>query len=110
MKINIDILEEYLKDRYKGWATEQALFMKLAEELGEVAEVLNMRAGYKKADAENLDLKLGEELCDMIHYILAIAAINDINLEKIMLEKDKAGSKKYNHKINLEEYIKSRST
>lgn len=106
MKINIDILEKYLKERYSGWAKEEGLFMKLTEELGEVAEVLNMRAGYKKNTATDLSRALGEELCDMIHYIVAIAAINGINLSEIMIEKDRAGSKKYNHTINLEEYIK----
>ena len=45
MKITIDALQAYLSDRYGGRATEQGMFMKLAEELGEVAEVLNMRAG-----------------------------------------------------------------
>ena len=41
----------------------------------------------------------------MIHYIVAIAAINEIDLTEIMLEKDKKASLKYNHKINLESYI-----
>ena len=41
----------------------------------------------------------------MIHYIVAIAAITDIDLTKIMLEKDKKASLKYGHDINLEEYI-----
>lgn len=41
MKISIDELQVYLADRYSGWATEQSMFMKLVEEIGEVAEVLN---------------------------------------------------------------------
>ena len=105
MKINIDILEEYLHNRYGGWANEQGLFLKLTEELGEVAELINMRAGYKKAAEGDLTLALGEELCDMIHYIVAIAAINKIDLTAVMLEKDRRGSAKYNHDINLETFI-----
>lgn len=105
MKINIDILEEYLHNRYGGWANEQGLFLKLTEELGEVAELINMRAGYKKAAEGDLTLALGEELCDMIHYIVAIAAINKIDLTAVMLEKDRRGSAKYNHDINLERFI-----
>ena len=105
MQINIDIYEEYLKKRYGGWATEQALFMKLVEEIGEVAEVLNMRMGSKKADGTDLGQTLGEELADMIHYIIAIAAVNGIDLSAVIVEKDRRGSQKYNHDINLEQFI-----
>jgi NTP pyrophosphatase (non-canonical NTP hydrolase) len=105
MKITIDILQQYLLDRYGGWAKEQGLFLKLVEEMGEVAEVINMRSGAKRAKEVDLDRELGIELADMIHYIVAIAAINDIDLTSIMLEKDKKASAKYNHDINLETFI-----
>ena len=105
MEITIDILEKYLLERYGGWGNEQGLFLKLVEELGEVAEVINMRAGSKKATDTDLTRELGIELADMIHYIVAIAAINNIDLTSIMLEKDKKASKKYNHDINLETFI-----
>ena len=58
MKITIDLLEEYLLERYGGWATEQGLFMKLVEELGEVAEVINMRSGSKQASDVDCRLSL----------------------------------------------------
>ena len=105
MKISIDVLEDYLSDRYGGWANEQGLFLKLVEEIGEVAEVINMRCGSKKATDGDLQKELGTELADMIHYIVAIAAINNIDLSSIMLEKDKKASIKYNHDINLETFI-----
>ena len=105
MKITIDTLQAYLTDRYCGWANEQGMFMKLVEELGEVAEVLNKRAGRKATDENNLQEQLGIELVDMIHYIVAIAALNDIDLSKLMIEKDKKASVKYNHTINLEQFI-----
>lgn len=107
MNITIDNLPSYLSDRYSGWATEQSMFMKLVEEMGEVAEVLNKRAGRKASDETDLQEQLGAELADMIHYIVAIAAINGIDLTRTMLEKDKAASVKYHHKINLETYIRS---
>ena len=62
---------------------------KLVEEIGEVAEVLNKRAGRKASDENDLQEQLGIELVDMIHYIVAIAAINDIDLTTLMIEKDK---------------------
>ena len=105
MKISIDVMEKYLLERYGGWTNEQGLFLKLVEEIGEVAEVINMRAGSKKATDIDLQKKLGTELADMIHYIVAIAAINNINLTSVILEKDKKASMKYNHDTNLETYI-----
>ncbi|MBE6754494.1 MAG: nucleotide pyrophosphohydrolase [Ruminococcaceae bacterium] len=105
MKITIDTLLAYLSDRYSGWATEQSMFMKLVEEMGEVAEVLNKRAGRKASDDTDLQEELGLELADMLHYIIAIAAINNIDLERIIIEKDRAASAKYNHEVNLEEFM-----
>ena len=107
MKISIDVLQKYLLERYGGGANEQGLLLKLVEEIGEVAEVINMRAGNKKATEVDLTRELGIELADMIHYIVAIAAINDIDLNSIMIEKDRVASVKYNHNINLEDFIKS---
>lgn len=108
MNITIDTLQTYLSQRYGGWADEQGLFMKLVEEMGEVAEVLNKRSKRKFSDGEDLQAQLGTELADMIHYIVAIAAINNIDLTGIMVEKDKAASVKYHHDINLEAFILSR--
>ncbi len=105
MEITIDVLEKYLLDRYGGWANEQGLFLKLVEEIGEVAEVINMRSGSKKAMDVDLQKELGTELADMIHYIVAIAAINNIDLSSVILEKDKKASVKYNHSTNLETFI-----
>ena len=105
MEITIDALREYLFQRYNGWTTEQGLFLKLVEEIGEVAEVINMRSGSKKATDVDLQKELGTDLADMIHYIVAIAAINNIDLTAIMLEKDKKASVKYHHDTNLETFI-----
>ena len=41
MHITIEALEQYLAHRYGGWGKEESMFMKLVEEIGEVAEVLN---------------------------------------------------------------------
>ena len=108
MNITIKALQAYLADRYCGWANEQGMFMKLVEEIGEVAEVLNKRAGRKASDEDNLQEQLGIELVDMIHYIVAIAALNDIDLTSLMIEKDRKASIKYKHTTNLEEFLLNR--
>ena len=108
MHITIEALESYLADRYGGWANEQSMFMKLVEEIGEVAEVLNKKVGRKANDEDNINEHLGIELADMIHYILAIAALNGLDMEQIILEKDRKASVKYHHNINLEQFLQNR--
>ena len=108
MELTIDALQAYLADHYCGWATEQSMFMKLVEEIGEVAEVLNKRAGRKSTNETDLQEQLGTELADMIHYIVAIAALNHIDLSETILRKDKSAAVKYNHKIDLETFLQSR--
>ena len=39
------------------------------------------------------------------HYAIAIAALNDLDMNQIIIEKDKAASVKYNHRTNLEQFI-----
>lgn len=107
MSFTIDALQAYLSDHYSGWATEQSMFMKLVEEMGEVAEVLNKRAGRKASDDSDLQEQLGTELADMLHYIVAIAAINRIDLSRIILEKDKKASVKYHHNTDLETFLRN---
>lgn len=107
MKVTIKDYEEYLYETYKNHGIDSSLFMKLVEEIGEVAEVLNRRDGRKAKENEDEDLieKLGNELVDVIHYTFAIAALNNINLNDFIIEKDKKASIKYNHKINLLQYL-----
>lgn len=105
MKVTIEELEAYLLDHYRQDGMEQSLFMKLVEEIGEVAEVLNKKAGRKASGDEDLQAQLGEELADVIHYAVAIAALNGLDLNKIILKKDRAASVRYHHRINLEEFV-----
>lgn len=106
MKIGIDELQEYLFDHYSNRnGNDQNLFMKLVEEMGEVAEVLNKRAGRKSSENEDLQTQLGEELADVIHYTMAIGALNGINMNDIIISKDKTASARYNHRTNLEDFV-----
>lgn len=41
----------------------------------------------------------------MIHYTIAIAALNGLDMNEVIIEKDKAASVKYNHRTNLEQFI-----
>lgn len=105
MKITIEELQAYLLDHYKNGGIDQSLFMKLVEEIGEVAEVLNKKAGRKVSGEEDLQEQLGNELADVIHYAVAIAALNGLDMNDIILQKDRAASVKYHHRTNLEQFV-----
>ncbi len=112
MEITINNLESYLAETYGEFTkkngvsiTENNLFMKLIEEIGEVAEVINKKTGRKADNGTDLQTELGKELTDAIHYAVAIAAVNGLDLNEIIIEKDRAAAIKYNHKINLEQFI-----
>ena len=105
MDVTIPALESYLHRQYGHWADEQGLFMKLVEEMGEIAEVLNKRTGRKAPDGRDLDAELGDELADLIHYAVAMAAVTGLDLNRVILEKDRRASVKYHHDINLEQFI-----
>ena len=53
MKVTIEELETFLLDHYSNGGIDQSLFMKLVEEIGEVAEVLNKKAGTSGAAYES---------------------------------------------------------
>ena len=108
MNISIKNYQDYLLEHYKDHGIDSSLFMKLVEEIGEVAEVLNKRDGRKAKENEDLKEQLGNELVDVIHYAFAIAALNNINLNDFIIEKDKKASIKYNHKINLVDYLSNK--
>ena len=105
MNIRIAEYEAYLFEHYKDHGIDTSLFMKLVEEVGEVAEVLNKRDGRKATDGEDLKSQLANELVDVIHYAVAIAALNQIDLNDAILQKDRTAAQKYHHKQNLEEFI-----
>jgi len=98
-------LNEYLENVYKNRNNDQGLFIKLVEEIGEVAEQISIRDGRKDGDKEAVIEELGKELADVIHYTIAIAGVNGIDLEKVILEKDLSAAIKYQHSTNLMEYI-----
>ncbi len=104
-ELSIAVMQRYLKDIYTSEPiTEQGLFMKLVEEVGETAEILNIRSGIKTGGGD-ITSALAAELADIMHCIVAIAAINNIDLSKAIIEKDKKATLKYRRNVSLEEFM-----
>ena len=103
--LNLAALEAYLAEHYGDWGQEQGLFIKLVEEMGEIAELLNIRAGRKQGKGQDTDQELVTELADLIHYAVAIAAINGLDLSKAIIEKDIQAAIKDQHERNLANFL-----
>ena len=63
--------------------------------------------GAGKEAVQDSNEELAKELADIIHYTVAIAAINDIDLTKTIFEKDKKAAIKYQHERDLEGYLEA---
>ncbi len=105
MDYTIRQYEAYLLEHYEKFGIDTSLFMKLVEEVGEVAEVLNRRDGRKASDSDDIQGQLASELVDVLHYTVAIAALNGIDLSQAILEKDKKASVKYHHERDLVDFL-----
>lgn len=70
-------------------------FMKFIEEVGELSECIR-----KDKRMVNNEIKgtIEEELYDVLYYIIRLANIYDIDLEKAIFLKEKINAKKYNRK------------
>ena len=76
--------------------------------MGEIAELLNIRdirAGRKQGKGQDTDQELVTELADLIHYAVAIATINGLDLSKAIIEKDINAAIKYQHERNLADFL-----
>ena len=70
-------------------------FMKFIEEVGELSEAIRKD---KRMNDNNIKGTIEEELYDVLYYIICLANIYEIDLEKAIFLKDELNSKKYNRK------------
>lgn len=70
-------------------------FMKFIEEIGELSKCI--RKDKRMVDNSIKDT-IEEELYDVLYYIVCLANIYNIDLEKSILLKEQINSKKYNRK------------
>lgn len=94
-KITIKYLQEYIKSKDYDPDAKKEYFLKLSEEIGELARVI--RRGAPPATEASLKGTVEEELWDIIYYTLAIANTYDIDVEKWIPIKEAINNKKYNN-------------
>ena len=90
MSLTIENMQEYLNEKYKRTKPEemkntQRYFLKLIEEVGELAEVI--RKDKRMVD-NNIKGTIEEELSDVLYYVLMIANTYNIDLEDCFRKKN----------------------
>ena len=85
-------LQQFIKDKDYKPELKEKYFLKLVEEVGELAEVvrkdLRMQEDHIKGTIE-------EELYDVLYYVCALANIYDIDLEKCHILKEEINRLKW---------------
>jgi NTP pyrophosphatase (non-canonical NTP hydrolase) len=93
-QITISQLQKYIKEQDYNPDLKQGYFLKLAEEVGELARA--MHKNVTPATESEFKGTIEEELYDVIYYVLAIANCYDIDVDKWIYVKEKLNDIKYN--------------
>ncbi len=100
-KTTVKYLQNYIKSKDYNKEQVNEYFLKLAGEVGEVADAIRKN----KTRTENGGIKdtIDEELWDVIYYVITIANCYGIDLETVIKEKEAINNIKYNTGIEFEE-------
>lgn len=86
-------LQTYLKQKDFTPGREREYFLKLAEEVGEVARA--MFQGKTRQPGEPVKGTLDEELWDVMYYVLCLANLYGIDMEKAIREKEELNNQRF---------------
>ncbi len=105
MSLTIKKMQKYLEEKYNRTKPEeikntQRYFLKLIEEVGELAEVI--RKNQRMTD-DNIKGTIEEELSDVLYYVLMIANTYDIDLESCFRLKEELNRKRYGHELKIDD-------
>lgn len=98
-KTSVKYLQEYIKEKDYKPELKNNYFLKLSEEVGELAQAIRKDVLYKNSD--NIKGTIDEEIWDVIYYALAIANCYDIDVESTIKLKEAINNEKYNTGIDF---------
>ena len=99
--LTIKKMQECIRNIDHKHNSNDKYMLKLMEEVGELAEVI--RKNKRMDDEKNIKGTIEEELSDVLYYVVCLANINNIDLEKCIYLKDNLNCQKYNRKNLFEE-------
>ena len=100
-KTTLKYLQNYIKSKDYKPESIKDYFLKLSEEVGELANAI--RKNQLKKEGESIKGTINEELWDVIYYALALANCYDIDIESAIKEKEDINNAKYNTGVVFEE-------
>ena len=105
MDLTIKKMQRYLKEKYKKAKPEdmkntKRYFLKLIEEVGELAEVIRKE---QRMEENNIKGTIEEELSDVLYYILMIANTYDIDLDTCFRLKEELNSVRYGFTLKIDD-------
>lgn len=98
--ISIAYLQEYIKSKDHDPERKLIYFLKLSEEVGELAKVI--LEDPPSATETSIKGTIEEEIWDILYYLIAIANCYDIDIEKWIPVKEKLNNKRYNPGVVFE--------
>lgn len=104
MNLTLKRLQDYLYEKYRVSKPEdlkntQRYFLKLIEEVGELAEAIRKNNRMKD---DNIKGTIEEEISDVLYYTAVIANTYNIDLEESFRKKEELNAKRYGHKIKID--------
>ncbi len=105
MELTIRKMQKYLNEKYKRTKPEemkntQRYFLKLIEEVGELAEVIRKEQRMKD---DNIKGTIEEEISDVLYYVLMIANTYDIDLEECFRKKEELNYVRYGYTLKIDD-------
>jgi NTP pyrophosphatase (non-canonical NTP hydrolase) len=95
--ITIRYLQQYIKDKDFKPELKEGYFMKLVEEVGELAEVIRKNQRYQGDDSETIKGTVEEELYDVLYYVIALANVYNVDLEECCRLKEEINKERTDH-------------
>ena len=97
---SIKYLQEYIKSKDYNPDLKKEYFLKLSEEVGELAKAI--RKNNVREENGSVKGTVDEELWDIIYYAIAIANCYSIDLEKVIKDKEEINNLKYQTNVEFE--------
>ncbi|MDF2876352.1 MAG: hypothetical protein K0R22_3035 [Sporomusa sp.] len=91
--ITLKSLQKYIKEKDYKPELKQGYFLKLIEEVGELSEVI--RKDKRMDESESIKGTIDEELYDVLYYVLALANMYKVDLEKSFRLKEDINNQRY---------------
>ena len=87
--VTLEKLQKFVAKRDNKSSKKMDYFMKFIEEVGELSEMIkkDKRLDPEDERAKAIKNTMDEEIADVLYYLVVLANINDVDLEKAFIRK-----------------------